>query len=86
MTSEEILNIISKPWCTTDDLMKLSQFGITYTNKLKKELRIELENQGYLLPKGKLPMCEVVKKLKINIDYLKEMSKGESNEKYRNNK
>lgn len=36
MTAEETLQILSKVWCDTNDLMKLSQLGINNTTKLKK--------------------------------------------------
>jgi exopolyphosphatase/pppGpp-phosphohydrolase len=75
MTAEETLNIISKIWCDFDDLMKLSMLGINNTSKLKKEIKDTLEKQGYLLPKGLLPMCEVVKYLKIDVDYLEKIAK-----------
>lgn len=74
MTVEETLIILKKVWCDTNDLMKLSQLGINNTTKLKKEIKTDLENQGYLLPKGKLPMIEVIKRLKIDIDYLERIS------------
>jgi hypothetical protein len=74
MTAEETLIILKKVWCDTNDLMKLSQLGINNTTKLKKEIKTDLENQGYLLPKGKLPMIEVIKRLKIDIDYLERIS------------
>ena len=74
MTAEETLIILKKVWCDTKDLMKLSQLGINNTTKLKKEIKTDLENQGYLLPKGKLPMIEVIKRLKIDIDYLERIS------------
>ena len=73
------LIILKKVWCDTNDLMKLSQLGINNTTKLKKEIKTDLENQGYLLPKGKLPMIEVIKKLKIDIDYLERIAGKESN-------
>ena len=74
MTAEETLIILKKVWCDTNDLMKLSQLGINNTTKLKKEIKTDLENQGYLLPKGKLPMIEVIKRIKIDIDYLERIS------------
>lgn len=79
MTAEETLQILNKVWCDTNDLMKLSQLGVNNTTKLKKEMKIDLEKQGYLLPKGKLPMIEVIKKLKIDIDYLERIAGKKSN-------
>ena len=74
MNAKETLNLISKQWCNIDDLKKLSNLGNNNVYKLKKEIQDELESNGYILPKGLIPMCEVVKKLKIDIDYLNKLS------------
>lgn len=74
MNAKETLNLISKQWCSIDDLKKLSNLGNNNVYKLKKEIQDELEANGYILPKGLIPMCEVVKKLKIDIDYLNKLS------------
>ena len=73
MNAKETLNLISKQWCSIDDLKKLSNLGNNNVYKLKKEIQDELEANGYILPKGLIPMCEVVKKLKIDIDYLNKL-------------
>ena len=59
---------------TTEDLKKLSNLGNNNVYRLKKEIQEELEANGYILPKGLIPMCEVVKKLKIDIDYLNRLA------------
>ena len=69
MNANEMIKIISKVWCTNEDLQKLSGLGITNTSKLKRKLKEELEKDGKVLPKGLLPMSEVVKYLNIDIDY-----------------
>ena len=73
MEAKETLELISKQWCNLNDLMRLTQVGKNNALKLRKEIIGELENEGYALPKNLLPMCEVVKKLKINIGYLQKM-------------
>lgn len=82
MGASETLQLISKQWCDLYDLMKLTQVGKNNALKLRKEIKIELENNGYKLPNNLLPMCEVVTKLKINIPYLQKMAnqKGVNNE------
>ena len=74
MTAKETLELISKQWCTIEDLKKLSNLGNNNVYRLKKEMQEELEANGYILPKGLIPMCEVVKKLKIDIDYLNRLA------------
>ena len=59
---------------TIEDLKKLSNLGNNNVYRLKKEIQEELEENGYILPKGLIPMCEVVKKLKIDIDYLNRLA------------
>ena len=75
MTAKETLELISKQWCDLDDLIKLTGMGKSNALKLKREIKGELVNQGYLLPTNALPMDEVVRKLKINISYLQKMTK-----------
>jgi len=75
MNAKETLSLISKQWCDLDDLMKLTQVGRNNALKIKSEIRANLVNQGYLLPKQLLPMNEVVNYLKINVSYLQKMAK-----------
>lgn len=75
MNARETLNLISKQWCDLNDLRKLTWLGKNNAIKLKNEIRIDLENKGYLLPNKLLPMNEVVSYLKINISYLQKMAK-----------
>ena len=75
MNARETLNLISKQWCDLNDLRKLTGLGKINAIKLKNEIRIDLENKGYLLPNKLLPMDEVVSYLKINISYLQKMAK-----------
>lgn len=77
-TAKNILEIISKPYCTTSDLMILTHSGKNTCLKIKKQLREQLESENYFLPKSVLPMDKVVEFLKINISYLKKV--GSSNE------
>lgn len=75
MTAKETLVLISKQWCNLYDLMKLAEIGKNKALQLRKEIKSDLLDQGYTLPNNKLPMLEVVKKLKIDINYLKKMDK-----------
>lgn len=75
MDARETLKLISKQWCNLEDLMKLAEIGKNNAVKLRKEIKQDLINQGYTLPNNRLPMIEVVNKLKININYLEKMAK-----------
>lgn len=75
MTAKETLELISKQWCDLNDLRKLTGLGKNSATKLKTDIKSDLVNKGYLLPKKLLPMNEVVSYLKINIPYLQKMTK-----------
>ncbi len=79
MDAKETLKLISKQWCDLNDLRKLTGLGKNSAIKLKNEIKIDLENKGYLLPNKLLPMNEVVNYLKINVSYLQKMSKDVMN-------
>lgn len=75
MDARETLKLISKQWCNLEDLMRLAEIGKNNAVKLRKEIKQDLINQGYTLPNNRLPMIEVVNRLKININYLEKMAK-----------
>lgn len=77
MSARETLELLSKQWCDLNDLMKLTNVGRNSALKIRKEIKVELEDKGYTLPNNLLPMCEVVNKLGINIPYLQKMSQLE---------
>ena len=64
MDARETLKLISKQWCNLDDLMLLAEIGKNNAVKLRKEIKQDLISQGYTLPNNRLPMIEVVNKLK----------------------
>lgn len=70
METQETLNLISKQWCTLEDLMALGEFGRNSALKVKREIKNKLINQGYKIPSHVIPMKEVVDYLNININYL----------------
>ena len=77
MSANETLELLSKQWCSLQDLMKLTNLGRNSALKIRKEIITDLEDKGYKLPGGLIPMCEVVNKLNININYLQNMVRME---------
>ena len=77
MSANETLELLSKQWCSLQDLMKLTYLGRNSALKIRKEIITDLEDKGYKLPCGLIPMCEVVNKLNININYLQNMVRME---------
>lgn len=74
MKANELLEIISKQWCNTQVLIKITGLGRNTVLKLKKQIKDSLNTREYSLPNGLLPMNEVVKYLKIDIDYLEDIN------------
>jgi len=77
MTAKETLKLISKQWCSINDIMLLGQIGKNSALKVKKEIVNTLYKQGYKIPSHLVPMKEVVKYLQIDIEYLESMLKYE---------
>ena len=77
MSANETLELLSKQWCSLQDLMKLTNLRRNSALKIRKEIITDLEDKGYKLPCGLIPMCEVVNKLNININYLQNMVRME---------
>lgn len=77
MSANDTLELLAKQWCTLNDLMKLTNLGRNSALKIRKEIITDLEDKGYKLPCGLIPMCEVVNKLNININYLQNMVRRE---------
>ena len=77
MSANETLELLSKQWCSLQDLMKLTNLVRNSALKIRKEIITDLEDKGYKLPCGLIPMCEVVNKLNININYLQNMVRME---------
>lgn len=77
MSANETLELLSRQWCSLQDLMKLTNLGRNSALKIRKEIITDLEDKGYKLPYGLIPMCEVVNKLNININYLQNMVRME---------
>lgn len=77
MSANETLKLLSKQWYSLQDLMKLTNLGRNSALKIRKEIITDLEDKGYKLPCGLIPMCEVVNKLNIDINYLQNMGRME---------
>ena len=74
MDAKETLKILSKQWCSVNDLMKIMCIGRNKALALRNQLKNQLINEGYIVPSYNLPMQAVVDILKIDIDYLRKMN------------
>ena len=71
LDTKEVLEIIDKQWANTNDIMKLGYVGYTKARNISNSIKDSLVEKGYYLPRGLVPMKEVVKFLNIDIGYLK---------------
>ena len=49
MSANETLELLSKQWCTLQDLMKLTSLGRNSALKIRKEIITDLKDKGYKL-------------------------------------
>ena len=75
LTASEMLKILNKQWATASDMALLSGKCIAYARADFKTLTELITSDGTKLPSRLVPMQEVVNFYKINISYLKKISK-----------
>ncbi|MFI3260676.1 MAG: hypothetical protein R3Y21_04385 [Mycoplasmatota bacterium] len=76
MSIDETLKIISQQWCNLNDLMKLANVGRNSALSIKSKIKVNLEKNGYYIPKNTVPLKEVIKYLNKDIDYLESRNKS----------
>lgn len=75
MTANEILELISKQWATTQDIKKLGSIGNHKAYAIRNKIIEDLKKQNRILSNRHVPMKEVVEYLGIDIKYLQKVSK-----------
>lgn len=73
----QTLELIDKQWATTNDIMQLGFVGYSNARKVSNVIKNNLIEKGYSLPRGLVPMKEVVKFLNIDINYLKKIKNND---------
>lgn len=68
MNSKELLIMLSKQWCSLNDMMKICNCEKKQSNRNKKIILDNLLSEGYIIHSKYLPTEAVVDYLKINID------------------
>lgn len=74
-SASETLEILNNPWLTARDIMKLMCLGANRAYEETKIIRSRVEKKGYTLPKGYVPVEEVIDYYNININLLKKLAK-----------
>ena len=75
LNASELLEVINKQWATRSDMRKISGKCMEYARNDFKELRKQIIDEGFSLPSNLVPMERVVDYYRINISYLKKISK-----------
>ena len=75
MIAKEILEIISKPWCSNQDIMKISNVSATTASKIKQEIEKEFRKKepNKYMPAYCIPTKEVIKYFDLDIEFLKSL-------------
>lgn len=73
--AKECLQILSNPWLTKRDLMKLFFMCDANAGKEMKKIKARVEEKGYVLPNGYVPSEEVIDYYKININLYKKLAR-----------
>lgn len=73
LTAQEILNILDSQWADKKAIKQIGYVGDNKAWEIMNKIRANLENEGYYLPRGLVPMEKVVEYFKININYLKKL-------------
>ena len=75
MKAKEILEIISKPWCSNQDIMKIANVSATTASKIKQEIEKEFRKKepNKYMPAYCIPTKEVIKYFDLDIEFLKSL-------------
>lgn len=75
MIAKEILEIISKPWCSNQDIMKIANVSATTASKIKQEIENEFRKKepNKYMPAYCIPTKKVIKYFDLDIELLKSL-------------
>ena len=75
MIAKEILELISKPWCSNQDIMKIANVSATTASKIKQEIEKEFRKRepNKYMPAYCIPTKEVIKYFDLDIEFLKSL-------------
>ena len=75
MIAKEILEIISKPWRSNQDIMKIANVSATTASKIKQEIEKEFRKRepNKYMPAYCIPTKEVIKYFDLDIEFLKSL-------------
>lgn len=75
MIVKQILEIISKQWCSNQDIMKIANVSATTASKIKQEIekKFRKKEPNKYMPAYCIPTKEVIKYFYLDIEFLKSL-------------
>ena len=76
MKAKEILEIISKPWCSNQDIMKIANVSASTASKIKQSIEKEFRKKepNKFMPAYCIPTKEFIKYFDLDIEFLKSIA------------
>lgn len=75
MIAKQILEIISKQWCSNQYIMKIANVSATTASKIKQEIekKFRKKEPNKYMPAYCIPTKEVIKHFYLDIEFLKSL-------------
>lgn len=76
MIAKEILDIISKSWCSNQDIIKITNVSASTASKIKQSIEKEFRKKepNKFIPVYCIPTKEVIKYFDLDIEFLKSIA------------
>lgn len=76
MIAKEILEIISKSWCSNQDIMKIANVSASTASKIKQSIEKEFRKKepNKFMPAYCIPTKKVIKYFDLDIEFLKSIA------------
>ena len=76
MKAKEMLNILSKPWLSNQDIIKIADLSPFTASKVKRIIEAEFrkKNPNKFMPAHCVPTKDGIKYFDIDIDFLKSLA------------
>lgn len=74
--AKEILNILATPWCSNQDIMKITNVSASTAIKIKRCIELDFRKKypNKFMPAHCIPTKEVIKYFDIDIEFLKSLA------------
>ena len=76
MRAKEIINILSKPWVSTQDIMKIGDLSASTAGRIKRTIEADFRKEypNKYLPSYCVPTKGVIQYFDIDVEFLKSLA------------